>query len=168
MTAEQIIKLFNMEPLRKEGGFFIETYRAAEKIKKTALPGGYSASRNLGSAILYLLTSHTLSLLHRLKTDEMFHFYLGDTVTMLQLHPDGTSDLFTLGSDVMQGQRVQLVVPKGTWQGAFINPGGKFALLGCTVAPGFDDEDFEIADRNPLLKEYPDQRELILKLTRGS
>jgi len=167
MTAEQIIKFFKMQPLRQEGGFYIETYRSAEKLEKDVLLAGFSGDRNLASVILYLLTAKTVSLMHRLKCDEMFHFYFGDPVTMLQLHPDGTSDLITLGHNVLKEQKVQVLVPKGTWQGAFVQPGGKFALLGCSVAPGFDEEDFELGNRDALLAKYPDLRELILRLTRN-
>jgi uncharacterized protein len=166
MTAEQIIKRFKMQPLRQEGGFFIETYRAAEILKKDVLPAGISGDRNLSSVILYLLTAKTVSLMHRLKYDEMFHFYLGNPVTMLQLHPDGSSEIITLGHDILGEQKVQVLVPKDTWQGAFIQPGGQFSLMGCTVAPGFDEADFEIGDRETLLNKYPDMRELILHLTR--
>ena len=165
MTAEQIIKRFKMQPLRQEGGFFIETYRAAEVLKKGILPADVSGDRNLSSVILYLLTAKTVSLMHRLKYDEMFHFYLGNPVTMLQLHPDGSSEIVTLGHDILSEQKVQVLVPKGTWQGAFIQPGGKFSLMGCSVAPAFDAADFEIGDRETLLVKYPDMRELILHLT---
>jgi predicted cupin superfamily sugar epimerase len=165
MTAEQIIKRFKMQPLRQEGGFFIETYRAAEVLKKGILPADVSGDRNLSSVILYLLTAKTVSLMHRLKYDEMFHFYLGNPVTMLQLHPDGSSEIVTLGHDILSEQKVQVLVPKGTWQGAFIQPGGKFSLMGCSVAPAFDEADFEIGDRETLLVKYPDMRELILHLT---
>jgi len=166
MTAEQIIKYFKMQPLRQEGGFFIETYRAKEVLKEEILPAGISGDRNLSSVILYLLTPKTVSLMHRLKYDEMFHFYLGSPVTMLQLHPDGSSEIFTLGQDIFEEQQVQVLVPRGTWQGAFIQPGGKFSLMGCSVAPGFDDADFELGDREMLLSKYPDMHELILHLTR--
>jgi uncharacterized protein len=166
MTAEQIIKHFKMQPLRQEGGYYIETYRAAEVLKKEVLPAGFSGDRKLSSVILYLLTAKTVSLMHRLKYDEMFHFYLGNSVTMLQLHPDGSSEIITLGHDIIGEQKVQVLVPKGTWQGAFIQPGGKFSLMGCSVAPGFDEADFEIGDRETLLAEYPDMRELIMRLTR--
>jgi uncharacterized protein len=165
MTAEQIIKRFKMQPLRQEGGFFIETYRAAEVLKKEVLPAGVSGDRNLSSVILYLLTAKTVSLMHRLKYDEMFHFYMGNSVTMLQLHPDGSSEIVTLGYDILSEQNVQVLVPKGTWQGAFIQPGGKFSLMGCSVAPGFDEADFELGDRETLLAKYPDMQELILHLT---
>ncbi len=166
MTAEQIIQLFSMKPLPQEGGYYVETYRAAEQIKKAALPLGFSGDRNISTAILYLLTADTVSFLHRLKSDEMFHFYLGDPVTTLQLHPNGSTELITLGHDVLNGQKVQVLVPKGVWQGAFVKDDGQFALMGCTVAPGFDFADHEQADRAELLKQYPDRRELIVKLTR--
>jgi predicted cupin superfamily sugar epimerase len=165
MTAEQIIKHFKMQPLRHEGGYYIETYRATEQLKKEILPPGFSGDRNLSSVILYLLTAKTVSLMHRLKCDEMFHFYMGNPVTMLQLHPDGSSEIVTLGHDIFNEQKVQVLVPKGTWQGAFIQPGGKFSLMGCSVAPGFDEADFEIGDRETLLAKYPDMQELILHLT---
>jgi predicted cupin superfamily sugar epimerase len=156
-----------MQPLRQEGGFFIETYRAAEVLKKEILPAVASGDRNLSSVILYLLTAKTVSLMHRLKYDEMFHFYLGNPVTMLQLHPDGSNEIITLGHDIFDEQEVQVLVPKGTWQGAFIQPGGKFSLMGCSVAPGFDEADFEIGDRETLLAKYPDMQEIILRLTRA-
>jgi predicted cupin superfamily sugar epimerase len=167
MTAEQIIKFFKMQPLRQEGGYYVETYRSAERIKKEALPGRFAGDRNIGSIILYLLTAKTISLLHRLKSDEIFHFYFGQPVTMLHLHPDGKSEIITLGHNILKEQKVQVVVPAGVWQGAFVQPGGKFALLGCSVAPGFEEEDFELGNRNDLLNKYPDLREMILKLTRG-
>jgi uncharacterized protein len=166
MTAEQIIKHFKMQPLRQEGGFYIETYRSAEVLQKEMLPAAVSGDRNLSSVILYLLTAKTVSLMHRLKYDEMFHFYLGSPVMMLQLGPDGSSEIITLGHDILGEQKVQVLVPKGTWQGAFIQPGGKFSLMGCSVAPGFDEADFELGERESLLARYPDMRELILRLTR--
>jgi predicted cupin superfamily sugar epimerase len=98
-------------------------------------------------------------------THEIFHFYLGDPVTMLHLHPDGSSEVLTLGQDILQGQELQVVVPRGTWQGSFLNEGGEYALLGCTMAPGFEWADYEHPSREALLKEHPDRRELIIRLT---
>jgi predicted cupin superfamily sugar epimerase len=166
MTAEQIIKLFKMKPLPQEGGYYVETYRAAEKIKKVALPVSFSGDRNIATAILYLLTADTFSALHRLKSDEIFHFYLGDPVTMLQLLPDCSTEIITLGHDVFSGQKIQTLVPKNSWQGTLVNPGGKFALLGCTVAPGFDPDDYQQANREELLKQYPSRKDLITRLIR--
>jgi len=143
----------------------VETYRAQERIAPAALPNRFSDERNFSTAILYLLTPDTFSGLHKLTGDEIYHFYLGDPVTMLQLHPDGSSEVIDLGPDIMNGQRVQVAVPRDTWQGAFLKQGGKFALMGTTVAPGFEFDDFESARRKELLEQYPDRRDLILKLT---
>jgi len=159
-TAQQIIKFFGMKPLTDEGGFYPETYRCAEKIRCKNL-----GLRNISTAILYLLTPETCSKLHRVKSDEIFHFYLGDPVTMLQLYPDGKSKIITLGSDILKGQFVQALVPRNTWQGCLLKRSGKFALLGTTVAPSFDFADFELADRKNLLKKYPAQSDLIIKLS---
>jgi len=166
MTPEQIIEFFEMRPLPYEGSYYVETYRASEKISETALPAGYTGGRNLSTAILYLLTPDTFSALHRLRSDEIFHFYLGDPVTMLRLHSDGSSEVTTLGQDIMNGQCVQVTVSKNSWQGYLLNEGGRFALMGCTVAPGFELADFELGSREELLRQYPSRRDLILKLTR--
>ncbi|MHC4743734.1 MAG: cupin domain-containing protein [Planctomycetota bacterium] len=164
VTAEQIIEMFGMKPLEGEGGYYVETYRSTQLISQTDLPGRYGGDRHISSAILYLLTPDTFSRLHRLYGDEVWHFYLGDPVTMLHLHPDGSHDLITLGHDIQAGQQLQTLVPAGTWQGAFLNEAGKFALMGTTMAPAFDPKDFEPADRNDLMGQYPHQ-ELILRLS---
>lgn len=154
-----------MKPLPKEGGYYVETYRSKEKINPEALVEGLKGRRNLCTAILYLLTADTVSKLHRLKSDEIYHFYLGDEVTMLQLFPDGSSRVITLGCDIANGQLLQVVVPQGVWMGSLLKAGGEFALLGTTVCPGFEFEDLEPADREQLLKLYPSQSELISRLT---
>jgi predicted cupin superfamily sugar epimerase len=166
VTPEDIIEFFGMRPLPEEGGYYAETYRSAEKIAGAALPERYGGERSLGTAILYLLTAESFSALHRVRSDEIFHFHLGEPVTMLQLHPDGSSEVVTLGPDILNGQQVQVVVPKGTWQGCFVNEDGSFALLGTTVAPGFEFADFELGSREELLAKYPERRELVLRLTR--
>ena len=154
-----------MKPLPGEGGFYVETYRSGEKIALDVLPQRYTARKSLSTAVLYLLTPDTFSALHRLASDEIFHFYLGDAVTMLQLGPDGSSEIITLGHDILNGQRVQVTVPQGLWQGCFLNQGGRFALMGTTVAPGFDFADYEAAGRKELLQQYPAHRDLIIRLT---
>lgn len=165
MMEEKIIRLFRMKALGKEGGFYVETYRSKEKVSGDAFAGRFRGQRSLSTAILYLLTADTVSKMHRLIGDEIYHFYFGDAVTMLQLYPDGSSRLVTLGHDIDGGQLLQAVVPQGAWMGCFLKDGGKFALMGTTVSPGFEFEDFELADREQLLKRYPSQRGLILKLT---
>jgi len=155
-----------MKPLAGEGGYYVQTYRAKEKIHPAALPAGYTGERNFCTAILYLLTPDTFSALHRLSSDEIFHFYLGQPVTMLQLHPDGSSEVIYLGHDITNGRRVQVTVPQGTWQGCCLCEGAKFALMGTTVSPGFEFADYEQADRENLLEQYPRQKELIMRLTK--
>jgi predicted cupin superfamily sugar epimerase len=103
--------------------------------------------------------------MHRLASDEVFHFYVGSPVRMLQLSPDGTGQALLLGADVLAGQQPQVVVPRGTWQGSFLEPGGDYALLGCTVAPGFDYADYEHGDRAALSAQYPVFADLIRRLT---
>jgi predicted cupin superfamily sugar epimerase len=164
-TAKEIIKLLNLKPLAAEGGLYAETYKSDEVIATDALPPRYASERGLGSAIYYLLTPETFSAMHRLKSDEIFHFYLGDPVTMLQLHSDGTSEVITLGHDIAKGERLQVVVPHGAWQGTFLNDGGEFALMGTTMSPGYEDDDFELGIREELVRLYPDRQEMIVRLT---
>jgi predicted cupin superfamily sugar epimerase len=105
--------------------------------------------------------------MHRLASDEIFHFYYGDPVEMLQLLPDGSAHTVILGNDLRHGQRPQLIVRKYVWQGSHLLPGGQVALLGCTVSPGFDFADYETGRRDPLLREYPQYSDLIQTLTRS-
>ena len=165
MTADDIKRLLSLEPLEIEGGYFRETYRSAESVVASALPDRYGGARSFATAIYYLLTPDVCSRLHRLASDEVFHFYLGDPVKMLQIHPAGACEVLTLGHDVAGGQRLQVVVPRGVWQGCLLADGGKFALMGTTVAPGFDRADYESADRNSLIAAHPDVKELIERLT---
>ena len=156
-----------LQPLPMEGGFFSETYRSTETLPDSVLWGTYSGARSVATAIYYLLTSETFSALHRLPTDEIFHFYAGDPVDMLQLHPDGRGKVIRLGNDVLGGARPQVVAPKGVWQGSRLAPGGSFALLGTTMAPGFEFNDYEGGERSVLVKSHPEFRELIVSLTRN-
>jgi predicted cupin superfamily sugar epimerase len=164
LSADDVIRLLNLKPHEMEGGFYRETYRSADQFPRTALPPRYPGDRSASTAIYYLLTPETFSTMHRVATDEVFHFYLGDPVTMLQLWPDGGKTL-TLGTDLTAGQQPQLVVPHGIWQGSLLQPGGRFALMGATVAPGFDFKDYEAGDRRTLTAQYPAFAELIARLT---
>jgi len=113
----------------------------------------------------FLPTPETFSRLHRLRSDEIFHFLLGDPVTMLHLYPDGTSRVLSMGTDLTAGQQLQVVVPRGTWQGCRLVEGGRFALMGVTVAPGFEYDDYEPGGRAELVGRYPDREALIKLLT---
>lgn len=168
MTAAELIERLGLDPLPDEGGHYRETWRAAEELAPAALPDRYRGSRAFGTAILYLLTSDpdSFSALHRLPTDEVYHFYLGDPVELLMLHPGGPAEVVTLGHDLMESERVQAVVPRGAWQGSRVRTGGSWALLGTTMAPGFDFADYEPGDRERLLAEYPEAAGRIVQLTR--
>jgi predicted cupin superfamily sugar epimerase len=165
LTADELIALLDLRPLPLEGGHFRETYRSADVLPAAVLPSRYGRDKAAGTAIYYLLTPDTCSALHRLPTDEVFHFYLGDPVQMLQLHPDGHGDIRIMGPDLRAGQRPQAVVPRGAWQGSYLLSGGAFALLGTTMAPGFDFTDYEAGDRVALTRQYPDFSDLIHRLT---
>jgi len=159
MDAARVIELLGLEPHPEEGGWFRETYRTAESFE----PGGaWTGPRSTATAIYYLLTSGTVSALHRLPGDEIFHFYLGDPVRMLMLHPDGRSELVILGSR-LEGMRPQHVVPGNVWQGSMLVPGGAWALLGTTMSPGFDFRDYEHGT-HALLNAFPARRDLIRAL----
>lgn len=149
-TAEEVIAALKLSPLPVEGGYFRETYRSE-----------YS------TAIYYLLTPSTCSLLHRLGGDEVYHFYLGDPVEMLMLMPDRSSTLINLGNMINVDQHNQHIVRSGVWQGSRLRAGGKFALMGTTMAPPFDPKTFELGDRKTLLRDYPDRAELIEALTKS-
>jgi len=166
MTAEEIKARLKLTPLPREGGYYVETYRAAESIPREALPARYRSAKPAGTAIYYLLTPDTFSALHRLPTDEIYHFYLGDPVELLKLRPDGTGLVTALGSDLAGGLHPQVVVPRGVWQGSRLRSGGRFALLGTTMAPGYEAEDYEPGLREALTAEFPDFADWILALTR--
>ncbi|MCF8483174.1 MAG: cupin domain-containing protein [Rhodospirillum sp.] len=164
--AQTVIDLLGLQPHPEEGGWFMETWRAGEMIPSDSLDGRYGGTaRNHGTAIYYLVTPHTFSALHKLESDEVFHFYMGDPVEQLQLFPDGTGRLVTLGPDLEAGQRPQVIVPRGAWQGAKLAEGGSWALMGCTVAPGFDFADYQHGQRAALTKGWPDQAKAIAALT---
>lgn len=168
LSAQDVINLLQLEPLPTEGGMFRQTYRSRDELPPEHLPARFNSLKPAGTAIYYFLTAarDSFSAIHRLPTDEVFHFYLGDPVELLQLHPDGRSKHIILGPDIARGQRVQHVVPRGTWQGSYLLPGGYWALLGTTMAPGFTAEDYYGGDREELLADYPQEAELIRRLTR--
>jgi hypothetical protein len=169
VTAEQIIRHFDLRPLAGEGGMFRQTYVAPERIPHHALPPRYPHDKPLGTAIYYLLTDapDSFSELHSLPTDEVYHFYAGDPVEMLLLHPDGRGERVRLGAAFMSGQHVQFVVPREVWQGSRLAPGGRWALMGTTMAPGYTDSDYVRAGRAELLARYPQFAQDIERLTRA-
>ena len=168
-TVPQLIERFQMQPLPEEGGMYVQSYLSADLLPADALPARYpAASKPAGTAIYYLLTAeaNSFSAVHRLPTDEIYHFYLGDPMETLLLFPDGTSRTEVIGRDVLAGQHVQFVVPAGVWQGSAVAPGGEYTLIGTTMAPGYTTPDYEGGVRDELIVRYPDQAERIRRLTR--
>ncbi len=161
VTAAEVRALLKLQPLEPEGGYYVETYRSEGTIPAASLAGRYRGARAYGTAIYYLLTPGTVSALHRLPGDEIWHFYLGDPAEMLQLGPAGAGRLIVLGQDIARGMQLQVVVPGGVWQGTRLLPGGRFALLGTTMAPGFDPGDYEEGRAEELLAGYSHFREAI-------
>ena len=161
MTAHEIKTLLKLAPHPVEGGWFRRTYTSDVSV---ALLRGV---RPYGTAIYYLLEEGAFSEMHMLASDEVFHFYLGDPVEMLQLLPDGDSRVLTLGQDLAAGQHVQVLVRAGVWQGTRLVGDGKVALLGCTVTPGFDFADYRNAPYSDLVATWPAQAERIRALTRS-
>jgi predicted cupin superfamily sugar epimerase len=167
LTAAQIIERLKLVPLTIEGGHFRETYRSELSLSAGALPDEYGGDRNVSTAIYYLLTPDTFSAIHVVKSDEVFHFYAGDAVEMLQLWPDGKAMVVIISNDLAAGHEPQVVVFAGVWQGCRLVHGGNWALMGCTVAPGFDYADFALGDRNQLTASHPAQAAIITALTKG-
>jgi len=165
MTPEFLIKKLNLKPLQMEGGYFYQTYRSSQIIKKESLENDYPHDKKLKTAIYYLLTNESKSRLHRLKTDEIYHFYSGDPVLMLLIYPDDKLKKIILGNRIDQNEIPQFIVPANTWQGSILLPEGRYALMGTTMSPGFDFSDYEEPDKTELLNKFPMEKELITKLT---
>ncbi len=164
-SAAYWIKTLDLKP-HPEGGYYRETYRSEEIIHPHHLPGRFDGPRNVSTAIYFLLLGHQVSLLHRIKCDEVWHFYAGSSLTLDMIDSTGKQSTVVLGSDASGGEVFQAVVPTGSWFGAAVNDPASFALVGCTVAPGFDFHDFELGNRNELLSKFPQHHNLILWLTK--
>jgi predicted cupin superfamily sugar epimerase len=160
-----IIATLELQP-HPEGGWYRESYRSTESILPSGLPARFEAQRSHATSIYFLLGSDNFSALHRIKSDEQWHFYTGSSLTIHVIHPDGRYAPIKLGSDLSQNENFQTVVPHGCWFGATVNQPNSFTLVGCSVAPGFDFADFELAERRFLCAEFPQHAELITWLTR--
>jgi hypothetical protein len=161
ISAEDVIKKFDLQK-HPEGGYFKESYRSSETISREALPSRYKGARSFSTSIYFLLPLGTVSRLHRLASDEVWHFYLGGPLELLQVSPEGQTEKAILGQDMAAGQELQHVVPAGYWFGARPAEGSAYSFVGCTVAPGFDFADLELADPMDLSRRFPGLNKEIL------
>ena len=164
-TAQDWIDRLHLQP-HPEGGYFRETYRAPLILPRSALPG-HGGDRAASTAIYFLLAGDQFSAFHRIRSDELWHFYAGSTLIVHVITPDGEYQQILLGSNNANGEHFQAVVPAGCWFGSSLLYPNTYALVGCTVAPGFDFADFEMAKREELIAHYPQHRGIIDRLTRA-
>lgn len=162
--AEYWIRHLELEP-HPEGGFYRETYKASETIAGGHLPGRFNGDRIFGSAIYFLIDEQDFSAFHRLAADEIWHFYTGSPLRLWMIDPGGALSTVQLGPNPAAGQVFHAVVGAGCWFAASVEAG--YALVGCTMAPGFDYADFELAQRGELIARYPQHRTLIERFTRA-
>ena len=162
--ARYWIEKLRLEP-HPEGGHFRQTYKSEVVIARESLPAGYSAARAVSTAIYFLLEGKSFSAFHRLRSDEAWHFYAGESLVVHVIQPDGKYSRILLGCDPGVGQAFQAVVPAGCWFASHVEDWKGWALVGCTVAPGFEFDDFEMGKREELGALYPQHREMIRRLT---
>jgi hypothetical protein len=167
LTAEEVIKKLDLRPLPDEGGYYRQTYKSDMKFPTNGFGIDSDSMRGISTAIYFLETPDGFSALHRVRSDEVYHFYAGDPVDMIQIDDSGILSRFILGSDILNNQSPQLVVPKGKWQASRLKAGGRWALMGSTVAPGFEFEDFELADRDRMLLQFPQLSQDLRSFTRA-
>lgn len=165
-TADELIAQLNLIK-HPEGGWFRETYQSEENIQRAALPDRFAGDRPVCTAIYFLLESGDTSALHRIKSDEIWHYYAGTPITVHVITPLGEYYRLHLGPDITTGEIFQCVVPAGCWFGAEVSEDG-YTLVGCTVSPGFDFADFEMGNRVELMRQFPEHTEIIQRLTAAS
>ena len=149
-----------------EGGYFKETYRSGHILKGSALPANMKGDRNCSTAIYYLLTSDSFSAFHRIKQDEIWHFYAGSPIEIHMINNDGEYNKICLGLELAKGVFPQFTVAANTWFAANIKDNNSYGLVGCTVSPGFDFKDFELGSRDELSRQFPLHKEVIQRYTR--
>lgn len=165
MTLDYLVKKLELLP-HPEGGYYKETYRSDVSLRKEVLPEGFEGNRNIATAIYFLIEKNNFSALHKIKSDETWHFYAGDALEVIELDEDGNLKTTLIGNKMEQGEVFQYTVPANTWFGSRVKRGGNYSLVGCTVAPGFDFADFEMAEKADLISKFPQQHSVILELTR--
>ena len=163
-SAAELIKDFQLVPLDFEGGYYKETYRSPESISQDALPPRYTGERPFSSTIYFLVDKGNFSAFHRTKSDEVWHFYAGQTLLVHLIHPNGDYELLRHGNDLSRGESFQIILPEGIWFACETT--GEFSFVGCTAAPGFNFADFELANPQHLTSISPQQTDLINRLCR--
>ncbi len=165
-SAENWVEKLSLQP-HPEGGYYKETFRACEEILSDHLPKRFSGNRSVSTGIYYLLEKENFSAFHRIKSDELWHHYDGGALLIHIIDDKGDYEVIKLGKNLDQGEVPQAVVPYGEWFAAEPEDKTSFAFVGCTVSPGFDFADFELGKRDELLKQHPQHKDIIEKLTRG-
>ncbi len=163
--AQKYIEKLQLKP-HPEGGYYKEIYRAGEIILPENLPKRYKLSRNFSTSIYFLLEGNQVSKFHRLKSDEQWHFYDGSKIVIYVIDEGGKLNKILLGRNIEKGESLQTVIKHNSWFAAELSDKISFAIIGCTVAPGFDFNDFELGKRDDLINTFPQLRELIYKLTK--
>ena len=164
MDVKTIITKLGLQP-HPEGGYFKEIYRSHELVSSDALPERYSGSRCFGTSIYFLLSEKQFSTFHRIKSDEIWNYHLGSSLFIHIIYPDGNYERIKLGADVVNNEVPQYIVKQGCWFGAELTDKNSYTLVGCSVAPGFDFADFEMAQRDKLISKFPQHKDIITQLT---
>lgn len=161
----KFIQQFKLQP-HPEGGWYKQTYKSGEQIAADALPERFGADRVFSTAIYFLLEKGSFSSFHKIKSDECWHFYAGDPLLIYVIEQNGEIKIISLGNDLEKGQLFQYVVPAGCWFASRPAPGSEYCFVGCTVSPGFEFDDFELANGNELSAMYPQHKAIIKNLCR--
>jgi predicted cupin superfamily sugar epimerase len=165
MNASELINFYGLQA-HPEGGFYKQTYRSDFLIDSVALPDTFSGQRPISTAIYFLLPGGSFAAFHRIKSDELWHFYSGVSLHIHVIHQDGFYEMLKLGANIEEGQSHQHKVPAGVWFASEPSSTEGFSFVGCTVSPGFDFNDFELATSDQLIAEYPHLKEIVSRLCR--
>ena len=165
LTTEQLINQYQLQP-HPEGGWYKETYKSSEQISATALPARFDGERSFSTAIYFLLEQGNFSAFHKIKSDECWHFYAGDALEVFVIQPGGNLEIIRLGSNILKEELFQFVVPANCWFASRPTADSGYCFVGCTVAPGFDFADFELAAATELSALYPAHTAIIHELCR--
>lgn len=164
ISSKELVNKLDFQP-HPEGGYFKEVYRSEEEMKSEDLPERYKSPRCFGTSIYYMLEGERFSSFHKLKSDEIWHFYLGSPIILHLINKEGKYSKVIVGQNVDEDEHLQFTIPHGTWFAAEVKDKSSFSLVGCTVSPGFDFADFEMGERNNLIEMFPKFKDIIEKLT---